>query len=1094
MAINKDIEITLEKALDKSKLVQVQVQVHSKTGVFYRMQWKNPADVKSTDIIVGNQAVLDKWKKDQQAQSAQQQSAASKFDKSEFDKLKSTDKKQAMEYAKKCGVSWTEHDNQNINWMRCTMAISKLPDNSSNTASLTLTGLDSSFDSKDKKSKIAELLKNNSRQQLMDYAKANGLTWKEDANNAGINWMRASMALQKFLETKSVQDLQSTTIQTSPNQQTKNATKDQNNTTKDDSLLDIPSNATERQKAIINLANSLTDESVIKSFTSIGMIGEDEVSTDYIINTLIPNYETWVKIYGSSDSGSGKKTGISGKGAYYLSQSFLDAMKVEGYKKDRLVYDIRNSLYMINDTLITDPRSAMCSGNLGAAKGHIASETYSDSNFAFTVMVEDLLKGFSTYADNTDELCSNHPGEVDTRWGGTDDEIPEFDEEKDGFCKAINRIAESEPSVKKTCDEIVTYYKEMMGICGNNPKIMYAILTSSGFKTDDKDTALSYGLQNNFNRAEKTANIYHELSTVLPQVMDRLGLSDKAKKNTLQMWNGSLNTFEIYDDHYVVVDLVDLNSLKDDNGELLLKYTKGNRSVNHSLRDSLNYGHPDRQVAKAIALSKVTEDDFLKVKQLFHKITNTGVVGMSDIDDMSINDWNKLEGKSNELSVNPDSDRDFIFTNLRMMGINHQMNDTLSKGNVNCVSSKINDYGNDYTGNFKYYTQYHDWKNRLQNLRYPGQMVQTLTPGEVNKAIDEQLKSTPILSKSAIDKVRSRGHITAGKYSEGSTHSFNSQEFFDDPMREIYMEQVIHATSHISKAIGSKDYKTYKANMIKKLNKGFSNNPQKPVNGSNKLKQLRQELVSKTNCTISVEDEATSLQMRKDFLKNWDYDGVSHHKLYDGSGYAGADRRALFNSRFFKVKNSSFEKGFEKAKQTTGCQPMEVFHATSRASTAGIIGASGKFRFGLTSCAKAFGNGAYFGKKGGKSAVYCTEYKKSYSGIDYGKNRTAYADGVTMDGQKYAEKYSNGCYVLCNILTPDNDNKVKVVDSGSRVREWEAVIANNDYILPHHFVDVSVRSLTNDYGGNVSRDSNGNYVDSNGVITHDRYGTKIGMK
>lgn len=47
----------LSKAIDKSKLVQVEIQVQGKNGTFTRKQWKKAGDVKSTDKVVGGQAV-----------------------------------------------------------------------------------------------------------------------------------------------------------------------------------------------------------------------------------------------------------------------------------------------------------------------------------------------------------------------------------------------------------------------------------------------------------------------------------------------------------------------------------------------------------------------------------------------------------------------------------------------------------------------------------------------------------------------------------------------------------------------------------------------------------------------------------------------------------------------------------------------------------------------------------------------------------------------------------------------------------------------------------------------------------------------------
>ena len=46
-------EEKLEKALDKSKLVQVERQVQGKNGTFTRKQWVKASDVKKTDVVIG---------------------------------------------------------------------------------------------------------------------------------------------------------------------------------------------------------------------------------------------------------------------------------------------------------------------------------------------------------------------------------------------------------------------------------------------------------------------------------------------------------------------------------------------------------------------------------------------------------------------------------------------------------------------------------------------------------------------------------------------------------------------------------------------------------------------------------------------------------------------------------------------------------------------------------------------------------------------------------------------------------------------------------------------------------------------------------
>ena len=189
-----------------------------------------------------------------------------------------------MNYARSCGITWNKHDNSNIDWMRCCMAINQLNNTTvsvQTSKQLDLSKISGAWESLDKKAKMAELLKNNSKQELMDFAKANGISWKEDPASEGINWMRASMAIQKFIDGKSILDLSTSATFAGSSTQSKQTTPPKPKV--DESLIPIPANATERTKNIIEVVNKITDENVIKSFTEVGMIGEDPVSTNYIL-------------------------------------------------------------------------------------------------------------------------------------------------------------------------------------------------------------------------------------------------------------------------------------------------------------------------------------------------------------------------------------------------------------------------------------------------------------------------------------------------------------------------------------------------------------------------------------------------------------------------------------------------------------------------------------------------------------------------------------------------------------------------------------------------------------------------------------------
>ena len=129
-----------------------------------------------------------------------------KFSMSEFTKLKS-DRTKAIQYLKDNGISWKETDNEGINWMRACMAASRA-ENPAQGATKKDSASKSSSDTKssgksteEAKKAVKDLLSenNNDRAKVMQIAKASGVTWKE-SDNDGINWMRASLAIQKHHE------------------------------------------------------------------------------------------------------------------------------------------------------------------------------------------------------------------------------------------------------------------------------------------------------------------------------------------------------------------------------------------------------------------------------------------------------------------------------------------------------------------------------------------------------------------------------------------------------------------------------------------------------------------------------------------------------------------------------------------------------------------------------------------------------------------------------------------------------------------------------------------------------------------------------
>lgn len=272
--MNTKIVFDLSKAMDKSKLVKVQRPVTKAGKTFMQNFWVSPNQVKDTDRILHNRGLYDAHKAAQDLVKDRNASAKTKLDVNKFNNFKDNkDRDTAIQYAKSCGVIWSEHANPAINWMRVCMAVSKLSDDvsiSQKNGIIELSKLDKqAFDAADGKSKVKQMVTTFGRDKTIDIAKQLGITWDEHPNSA-ISWMRASMAIQKYMEGKILDNLTGTPVsQLNPPSDTADTIK-------------ILSSHSERDKAMINLINSISDEEDIELFSKIGIVAEDDTARDYL--------------------------------------------------------------------------------------------------------------------------------------------------------------------------------------------------------------------------------------------------------------------------------------------------------------------------------------------------------------------------------------------------------------------------------------------------------------------------------------------------------------------------------------------------------------------------------------------------------------------------------------------------------------------------------------------------------------------------------------------------------------------------------------------------------------------------------------------
>lgn len=615
-----ELVFDLEKSLDKAKLVQVQITVNGKNGTFQRMQWKNPADVKSTDKVIGNQAVLDAYRKSVAQQAANLTSASSKFDLSKWTAFKvANDRVGAMNYAKQCGVTWKEDaSNPGINWMRACMAINKVSGNtvtakasSSSTApamstakKLNTDGI-TGFDAMDKKDKMKALLSGgrNTRDDLIDYAKSVGLTWATTDKNGnplpdGIAWMRCSMALQEYFEKK----YGTTSASTSDSSTSSNKKAKEEAPKPVSDKIDITPDMTMRQVNLATIINGITDEAELELIKSSHVVAEDDKARSYIKDTFYKAYQDWKSGNAARGNGSYRDdystTTFSKNSANTVGGIFKGvAKKITKRGIEKLCEGGWDSVNIVS---MAYPRDVMAA-TAGTGRyrwNDVANVTYDDvggtgSYPTFTQMLVGLDE-FSTFATDTD-LSPNgyfsHPGSVVK---------PEYsDTSKHGFVQVLDRIAEGDPTTKTEVERVKKCYTDMIAACDGNLSLMYKMLNSGTYESMVKDV----------DEYKRKIDAYKLYTDCFAGIAKKYHLSyDDLEKLRQNIYRS--NDYTIYKDGQPVVDRTTGSNAMFDPFSFESKFRA---KWNVGLKDVINlyYGDEAGRVMTSLASSGTSVDDFI---------------------------------------------------------------------------------------------------------------------------------------------------------------------------------------------------------------------------------------------------------------------------------------------------------------------------------------------------------------------------------------------------------------------------------------------------------------------------------------------------
>lgn len=1143
--------LLMKSKRDLSKLVKVQRQVSRGGKVFSQYFYVKPSDVKTTDKVVGGQQNLIK-------PPAAQPNLSTGLDINQFNSLASSDKAKALEYLKSCGITWKEHSHAGINWMRAKQALqaisaqsNALGNNTQPTTSTSNSGqnLQPKNDSKDMLSKLTSVQKElndelakctNSKEKVIVlksklgvdgckyFADSNNISWAK-SDNPAVDWMRLSMALKTYYDKLDVSL-----------DKLKSTSKDKDKDVKAfDPALKIPSKATERQKNIINIINTIYDENELQAYADTGMVPEDDVAKSFILDKLAPKFKDF-------STKNDKHFPVSASG---VAEQIISSTKVNGVSKVPIRDAFSTMANDFNMAMFVDPRSQM------TPMSHL-------NNFAPGVSTLGVLtrlnNAFDTYATNKfsnkadDNTSTDTRGFFMTNMGYTGEDPAEYKErynlDNEGFVLALKSIKAKYPELSSKCDEMVSDYDNVMNIVGGNRNLLENLLGRDSWDdtTDDFSDFSSHYNQSFYKyltpeRAKVCLNALNLQYKALLKIKEQYNMSDEDilkmtksyNTSSVKVFNGKSLIGEInlseymksnglaypasLDSDYYQFEELKLSMLVANVYKITGKkpIDKNTDYDNKNIPVHLNRASMYRQLEQ---IASISESDFKKVHSLVNKMfgyqykdNNDKVVDVNSVD--SHNFFTNLRGLS--VSNVEDTDKDTVLSNLLSMSLDSVMKKEVTEAVTNGVYNSTNDNGYDFSKNYNYYYPTINQMNKTERSKQSTYRINaaSYSVDELNDLIKNQVDNTVTFSPDYINNVRKY----YSKYHKGDELKASEEATFlkmgseltnydKHPMKDVLYSYTTSVLRYIPKMQTKKGIEDKVAKNLSYTPFRFDsdsssdNNKTVTVNGYTasaekllSIKKLREKAFKSVHCSVATEDEDTSLKMRKEFLDNWDYkdgektpDGYVKNKMYSGSNsWKGYDRRALFNSRFFKVNNSNMHEGYSEYKKkletdypnTKGAtDELELYHACSYASTAGILGKTGGWFMGneYTKTAKALGAGAYFGYKGAKSSVYCGEGANGYHNTS--------STGSVGDN-------ANGCYIMATVMkgVPFKDSKT---DRGT-FRDYELVVKNNKCILPHHFVDISARCL----GVNVKRDSAGNYLDViTNTVTHDKYGRSVNMK
>lgn len=1100
-------ELLIKAQRDKSKLVQVQRSVSRNGKTFMQNFWVQPSQVKASDKVIGGQQNL------LPKAGSVPKPAAGVLDKAYFESIKS-DRTKAIDYLKSCGVQWNDHSHAGINWMRAMQAYNAAVGNqnggkmasttptqptsqaTTQTAQVaqnpqgkgvTLTAaqqaeVDAGKNGKEKVVILKKILGNDG---CKAYAKQLGITWNEHSHDA-IDTMRMTMALKAHFDT--IDGTVSPTGGKSGkgggapkgNQNAKKDDTQQQPTPPPSDKLEIPANATERQKNLINLINGVTDTSTLELIQKSGFVPEDAQAQDFVEKKLWEEYNT--RIVKASNNSSSNRTQmyyVKGDG-FGTDVSELTTKIFKGLPK-KLLKQAVGGCDLSSDNMMFQ---MACPGSgISIIKG-VSTKYTGGTRFSSNSFVQ-MMSRFSELSAYDDDKYSC--------MGATNDaseRTSQFDSNKEGFVRILRHIGDTQPELKTETEQMVQEYNDLIDLCKKDTVLLSRVLNEdyNEIKTQHE----------NYEREE-------EAIQVLQTYMKSQGFTDteidatlsNAEWGSIDYWSGKLSVKESKTAGYgeyktdssgdkVTIDLKNI-------------YTSDGTSLSSCLRGGNSNGaqramHEVYQGKKTEYSEPLSEDDYNKIIDLSCKLFGTKIVDKTTGATPSIPTSQRQWSDNRELVYTPDlnDERAAIMMNLSYACQGMRLRGQIDTNIYMCPNSAANQQGNDMTGNYNYYipnpnsvsfgstntTRFSSKAEELAQVDKQLSQIKTFSLDYHKKLVEyAEHEGNPTFKKDYWDDYRTSQDAKVASVALGAKKLTSDSFITSNPAVDLLVDQLVDAAMYCPQNFNTRVTTSEKLSIDVRKKLGHTGYTFKDYNTKNQssigVKALREKALAAAHCSLSFVDQSTRQSIEHEVKINFDRVDASgkrvpkSQRVYD-------NRTLVFHSGVYEIKNSQAGEAFDAEAKRMGEAPKHTYHGTSYSGACGIVGVDGRFRFqrndtlpGQAYTGTMLGEGIYVAKMVGKNCPYIGNDKYSYTSFTASDTDTkGRADGVLIVCDTVFGKY--GEFSDSSTAQRNNKNEGGTYDSvavgagalmpgGGTLKEYECIVTRQNMVAPRYLVDCGAR-------------------------------------